>query len=145
MLVAIVDWGHIEKTLMPHLFTEGNFTSEFAITELAVAIAIDGEEIADIRGGGYKGEWGSAPAYAKLFGEKVTPQGFSAFAYAGAQVTIPVDAWEVDMQSPPDTAKDELPALRRRGEETIERMTEYISAFAQEFQRIDVSKMPAKC
>jgi creatinine amidohydrolase len=140
MLVAIVDWGHIEKTLMPHLFKEGNFTSEFAITELAVAIAIDGVEIADLRGGGYKGEWGSNPAYAKLFGEKITPLGFSAFAYAGAQVTIPVDAWQIDEQSPPDTGKDELPALRRRGEETIERMTEYISAFAREFQGIDVSK-----
>jgi len=144
MLVAIVDWGHIEKTLMPHLFTEGNFTSEFAIAELAVAIAIDGVEIADLRGGGYKGEWGSDPAYAKPFGDKFTPQGFSAFSYGGAQVTIPVDAWEIDVQCPPDTAKDELPALRRRGEETIERMTEYISTFAQEFQRINVSKVPAK-
>src|SRR5262249_28528565 len=140
MLVAIVDWGHIEKTLMPHLFTEGNFTSEFAITELAVAIAIGGGESAALGGGGDKGERGSDPAYAKPFGDKFTPQGFSAFSYGGAQVTIPVDAWEIDVQCPPDTAKDELPALRRRGEETIERMTEYISAFAREFQRIDVSK-----
>jgi creatinine amidohydrolase len=142
MLVAIVEWGHIEKALVPHLFTEGNFTSEFALTELAVAIAIDGVEIADLRGGGYKGEWGSDPAYAKLLGEKITPLGFSAFAYAGAHVTIPVDAWEVDEQSPPDTTPHELPALRRRGEETIERMTEYISAFAAEFQRLDLSKAP---
>ena len=33
--------------------------------------------------------------------------------------------------------------LKRRGEETIERMTKHISAFAEEFQKIDVSKVLA--
>ena len=141
MLVAIVEWGSIEKALMPHLFTEGNFTSEFGLAELAIAIAIDGVEIADLRSGGYKGEWGSAPIVKKLFGEKIVPLGFSTFGYAGAPVTIPVDAWEIDEESPPDVDTSALEGLRRRGEETIERMTKHISAFADEFQKIDVSKV----
>jgi hypothetical protein len=139
MLVAIVEWGYIEKELMPHLFTEGNFTSEFALAELGLAIAIDGTDIVDLRGGGYKGEWGSDPIVRKLFGEKITPLGFNTFAYAGAKVTIPIDAWDIDVESPPDIARSALEGLRRKGEETIERQTEYISAFAREFQKIDVS------
>jgi len=144
MLVAIVEWGYIEKALRPDLFKEGNFTSEYALAELAVAIAIDGTEIADLRGGGYKGEWGFPPTVKKLFGEKITPLGFSTFAYAGAQVTIPVDAWEIDVESPPEIDRSALEALRRRGEETIERMTEYISAFAGEFQKIEATATLAK-
>jgi hypothetical protein len=140
ILTAIVEWGYIEKALRPDLFGEGNFTSEYALAELAVAIAIDGVDIADLRGGGYKGEWGFPPTVRELFGEKITPLGFSTFQYAGAQVTIPVDAWEIDVESPPDTDRSELEALRRRGEETIARMTQYIAAFAEEFQKIDVSK-----
>ncbi len=144
MLAAIVEWGYIEKALRPDLFTEGNFTSEYALAELAVAIAIDGTDIADLRDGGYKGEWGFPPIVKELFGGKIRPLGFSTFEYAGAQVTIPVDAWEIDVESSPDIDKSTLEALRRRGEETIERMTEYISAFAREFQNIDISKALTK-
>jgi creatinine amidohydrolase len=144
MLVAIVEWGSIEKALRPDLFTEGNFTSEYALAELAVAIAMDGTDIADLRDGGYKGEWGFPPTVKNLFGEKITPLGFSAFEYAGAQVTIPVDAWEIDAASPPDINRSALEALRRRGDETIERMAEYISAFAGEFQKIDLTNALTK-
>jgi hypothetical protein len=144
MLVAIVEWGYIERALRPDLFTEGNFTSEYALAELAVAIAIDGTEIADLRGGGYKGEWGFPPTVKKLFGEKITPLGFSTFEYAGAQVTIPVDAWEIDVESPPDIDRSALQGLRRQGEETIERMTEYISRFAGEFQKIKATTVLAE-
>lgn len=70
MLVAIVEWGYIEKALRPDLFTEGNFTSEYALAELAIAIAIDGTDIADLRDGGYKGEWGFPPTVKKCSGKK---------------------------------------------------------------------------
>lgn len=83
---------------------------------------------------------GLSPDREKVFGEEIRPLGFSTFEYAGAPVTIPVDAWEIDVESPPEIDKGALEALRRRGEETIERMTEYISAFAREFQKIDMSK-----
>ncbi len=135
MLAAILEWWAIGKNLMPDLFPEGTH-----IWELAVALAIGGTDIADLRGGGYKGEWGSEPTLRKLFGEKITPLGFSSFEYEGAQVMIPVDAWDIDVESPPDIGKSALEALRGRGEESLERLVEYMSAFAREFQKIDVSK-----
>ena len=64
-------------------------------------------------------------------------------SHAGAPVTIPVDAWEIDEESPPGVDQGSLEGLRRRGEETIDRMTEHISAFAEEFRKIDVSKVLA--
>lgn len=140
MLVAIVGWGSIERALMPAQFSEGNFTSWVAIAELAVAVAIDGAGVADLRGGGYRGEWGSNPAVRPLFGEQIKPLGFSEFEYAGAPVTIPIDAWDVDVDSPPDPPRSELAGLQRRGEEILERQTEHIAAFAREFQKIDVAK-----
>jgi len=54
-----------------------------------------------------------------------------------------VDAWEIDEESPPGVDQRALERLKRRGEETIERMTKHISAFAEEFQKIDVSKVLA--
>ncbi len=138
MLVAIVEWGYIEKALRPDLFTEGNFTSEYSLAELAVAVAIDGTGIADLKEGGYKGEWGFPPVVQNVFGEQIRPLGFSTFEYAGAPVTIPVDAWEVDADSPPDVERGALEALQRRGEETIERVAGYITAFAGEFRKLDV-------
>jgi creatinine amidohydrolase len=139
MLVAIVSWGAVERALRPEEFREGNFTSWVAIAELAVAVAIDGPDVADLRGGGYRGEWGTTPLVRKPFGESIVPLGFSEFRYAGAPVTIPVDAWEIDQDSPPDPSRRELEGLRRRGEDILERQTEYLSAFAREFQKIDLS------
>jgi len=138
MLVAIVGWGEIERALMPHLFTQGNFTSRFAFAELGLAVAIDGVGIADVREGVYKGEWGFDPVVKRVFGERITPAGFSAFTYAGAPVTIPVDAWEIDDESPPRIDAQVLEELRRRGEETIARMTAHISAFVREFQAVEI-------
>ncbi len=137
MLTAIVEWWTIGKRLMPDLFSEPKGVH---ISELAVAIAVHGMDIADLRGGGYKGEWGSTPTLRSLFGDKIKPLGFNDFEYGGAQVIIPVDAWDVDVESPPDVDTTVLEMLRRRGEETIERLAEYISGFAREFQKVDVSK-----
>jgi len=137
MLVAIVEWWSIGKKLFADLWPEpkGSY-----MAELAVAIAIGGKEIADLRGGGYKGEWGSDPTLRKMFGEKIKPLGFNDFEYEGAQVIIPIDAWDIDVNSPPEVSKDELANLQRRGEETIRRLAEYISKFALDFQKIDVSR-----
>lgn len=143
MLVAIVEWGVIEKALMPQLFTRGNFTSEFALAELGVAVAIDGMDIADLRDGGYKGEWGFDPMVKRPFGDRITPLGFSEFRYAGAPVTIPIDAWEVDEESPPEIDTAALEMLRRRGQETMTRMTDYVSAFIHEFQALEIPRPQA--
>jgi hypothetical protein len=122
---------------MPDLFSE---PKGVYMSELAMAIAVHGEDIADLRGGGYKGEWGSNPALRRLFGEKIKPLGFNDFEFEGAQVVIPVDAWDIDVESPPDVDATVLEVLRRRGQETIERLAEYISGFAREFQKVDVSR-----
>lgn len=135
MLIGIVEWWTVEKTVMPDLFPEGSH-----ISELALAMAIDGTDIADLRSGGYKGEWGSNPPLRKLFGEKIQPLGFNSFRYAGAQVIIPVDAWDIDIESPPEIPAQALEALRRRGEEALERLAGYIAEFAKEFQKIDVAR-----
>lgn len=132
MLVAIVEWWTIQKKVLPELFREGSH-----ISELAVALAIGGVDIADLRDGGYKGEWGVQPPLRKLFGEAITPLGFNNFQYQGAQLLIPVDAWDIDIESPPEVRRDALEALRRDGERTIDRLAEYIAAFTRDFEKVD--------
>lgn len=137
MLTAIVEWWSVGKKLLPHLWPEprGSYMSE-----LAVAIAIGGREIADLRVGGYKGEWGSDRILKTIFGERIKPLGFNDFEFERGQITIPVDGWDIDVESPPEVDYGALNALQRRGEEILERLAEYISAFAKEFQKIDVHK-----
>ncbi len=142
MLVAIVGWGEIERALMPHVFTRGNYTSRFAFAELGMAVAIDGLAIADLREGVYKGEWGFDPIVKPVFGDRIAPAGFSSFTFAGAPVTIPVDAWEVDDESPPRVDAALLEELRQQGSETLARMTDYISAFVREFQTVKIPPVP---
>jgi hypothetical protein len=122
---------------MPDLFPE---PGGVYIAELAVGIAVHGKDAADLRGGGYKGEWGPDPTLRRLFGEKIRPLGFNDFDYGGAQITIPIDAWDIDAESPPEVDRATLEALRRRGEDTIDRLAEYVSGFAREFQKIDVGR-----
>ena len=139
MLVAIVEWWNITKRLQPELCTDGTH-----IVELAVALAAGGTEIADLRGGGYKGEWGTQPPLRKLFGEAIKPLGFNNFEFGGAPVIIPVDAWDIDIASPPEVSKSDLEALRRRGEQIIDRAAEHVIAFATEFQKVDVARALAQ-
>ena len=139
MLTAVVEWWTIGKKLMPGLFPEGTH-----IWELAVAVAIGGTGIADVRGGGYKGEWGVNPPLRRLFGAEINPLGFNNFEYRGAQMLIPVDAWDIDIESPPDIPAPALEELRRRGQESIDRLVEYIAAFVGEFRKIDVAQAWSK-
>ena len=135
MLVSILEWWTIERRLMPELFPEGSH-----ISELALAVAIDGPEIADLRKGGYKGEWGVKPPLRPMLGGKIRPLGFNNFEFGGAQLLVPVDAWDIDTKSPPEIDKSELEGLRRRGEQAIARLTDYLADFAREFEEVDVSK-----
>lgn len=137
MLIAVVEWWSIGKAKFPDLWPEprGSFKSE-----LALGIAIAGKkEIADIRKGGYMGEWG-ANATRQVFGDKIKSIRFSDFEFDGANITIPIDAWDVDLECPPEIPESELDALEERGHEIIRRMTDYIANFANEFQKIDTNK-----
>jgi len=135
MLVAILEWWHICHEITPNAFPEGPH-----IWDLAVALAVGGTDIADLRPGVYKGEWGVNPPMRHLFGDKITPLGFSSFEYQGAQVTIPVDCWDVDVESAPEVDKSSLDALKRRGEESLPPIIDYIVSFAQAFQKIDPAR-----
>ncbi len=139
MLVAILEWWNIGKKVTPNAFPEGTH-----IWELAVAAAIGGTASIDLRGDGYKGEWGIEPPLRKLFGEQIRPLGFNSFEYRGAPVIIPVDAWDIDIESPPHLDKRDLEALQRRGEESIDRLAGYIVEFVKEFQQVDVARALAK-
>ena len=133
MLMAIVDWYNVGAKTMPDLFPRPHCFIE----ELAVAIAIGGKDIADIERGGYKGEWGWT-AFRNLFGDKIKPVGFDNFEYKGAPVIIPIDAWDLDKDAPPDIRKNELDKLEKQGHEILKRCTDYIVDFAKEFVKIDV-------
>jgi len=139
MLVAVLEWWNIGKKLAPDAFPEGTH-----IWELAVAAAIGGTDIIDLRGDGYKGEWGINPPLRELFGGKIRPLGFNSFEYRGAPMIIPVDAWDIDVESPPQLDKRDLEALQRRGEASIERLVEYIAEFAREFQKVDAARALTK-
>jgi len=134
MIIAILEWWSIGKKLMPDLWPEpkGSY-----MAELAVAVAIGGKEIADLRVGGYKGEWGSDPTLKKIFGEKIKPLGFNDFEYGGAQIVMPIDAWDIDVNSPPEVDKGSLDQLDRRGKEIIKGVTDYVVKFIEDFKKLD--------
>ena len=139
ILIAIVEWWNVGKKLTPDAFPEGTH-----IWELAVAAAIGGTEIIDLRGDGYKGEWGSDPPLRRVFGEQIRPLGFNSFEYGGAPIIIPVDAWDIDIASPPHLDARDLEALQRRGEESIARLAGSIAEFAREFEKVDVARALTK-
>jgi len=85
-------------------------------------------------------EWGSSPEVTRPLGDEITPLGFRAFAFRGAEVTIPADAWDIDAESPPAIPPGELEGMRRRGEEILERQTRFIVEFAGAFQNVDLAR-----
>ncbi|MFI5449789.1 MAG: creatininase family protein [Candidatus Bathyarchaeia archaeon] len=133
ILVAIVDWWVIGPKVTPDLFPNPDVFME----ELAVAIAIEGSQIADLRTGGYKGEWGVNPTR-KVFGEILRPKRFNDFDYRGAKIIVPVDAWDIDLECPPEIRREELESLGKRGHEIIGRLAEFIAEFARDFDKIAI-------
>ena len=145
MLIAIPEWYVISRMMMKDLFP-GPRPGFFS--ELAVSMAILGTDVADLRSGGYKGEWGPTENTTlnvkKIYGEKIVPLGRGSISasgvnYKGAEITIPMDSWEVDLPSPPELDKNKLEELRKKGEEIIRRVTDYLVEFAKDFEKVDVS------
>lgn len=144
MMIAIVEWYVIGRMIMKDLFPG---PAPSAMAELAVAIAIWGKGVPDLRGG-YKGEWGPTETTSlnvrKILGEKIVPLGYlsgmssSSFDYKGAEVIIPVDLWDIDLESPPEVGKDELERLQKRGEEIIRRLADHVAEFAKDFEKVNV-------
>jgi hypothetical protein len=136
MLVAIVEWWVIGPKVIPDLFP----SSDTFMEELAVAIAIGGSEIADLRSGGYKGEWGVNPTR-NVFGEKLKPIRFNDFTYRDAKIVVPIDAWDIDLEGPPEVRKEDLEALGKRGREIIDRLAQFIAEFARDFEKMTFPKL----
>lgn len=134
MIIAILEWWSLGRQLMPDLFPE----SGAFMAELAVSLAIGGKDIADLRGTGYKGEWGEKYTMRNIFGDKIKPLGFSNFEYQGGKLIIPVQAWDLDLEGPPILGKDVVDELYERGREILKGLVDYIVDFAKEFQKIDI-------
>ena len=56
-------------------------------------------------------------------------------------MTIPVDAWEIDLSTPPYVKQDELPKLVAAGNKLIEQFADYYAEFAKEFEKVDVDSV----
>jgi creatinine amidohydrolase len=135
MLIAIVGYWDIGARLMRDIFPPQGASME----ELAMSLACGGTP--DIRRGGYMGEWGEN-ATRKILGDKFRSIGDPphTFEFKGWPVLIPMDAWDLDVVSPPDITQAELDKLRKRGIEIFERLADYIADFAMEFQKVNVPK-----
>ena len=136
MIVAIPEWWSLARELMPELHPEkGAFK-----TELAVSLVIGGKNAADLRGTGYKGEWGVRYTMRKLFGENLEPLGFNSFEYKGGKITIPVQAWDLDLEGPPVMGKEVVDELYEKGREILDRLVVYLVDFAREFENLDITQ-----
>lgn len=135
MMLAILEWWRF-KPSMPDLFPDPHCFKE----ELAVGVAIAGKEVADLRKGGYRGEWGWY-SYREPLGDKIKPQGFDEFSFKNAPVLVPIDAWDIDIDNPPDISKEELDKLYEKGKEIIRRSADHIAEFAREFEKVNPSKV----
>lgn len=136
LLTAIPEWWSIVTQIMPELNPERGAY----VTELAVSLAIGGKEIADLRGTGYKGEWGDTYTMRSILGEEIKPTGFNSFEYKGARITIPVQAWDTDVEGPPVMGEEVAEELYERGRETLARLVDYLTDFAKHFRGVDISK-----
>jgi creatinine amidohydrolase/Fe(II)-dependent formamide hydrolase-like protein len=133
-VVAILDWWSIARELMPDLHPEkGAF-----MQELAVSLAIGGKEIADLRGTGYKGEWGEKYTMKPLFGKDLEPQGFNIFRYKGGTIIIPVEAWDLDEEGPPVLGIEVVDELYQRGKKILEGLVDYLVNFVRDFEKVDL-------
>jgi len=134
MLVAILEWWTTANDL-------GLYPKDTDyLQEMSIGVAIHGKENADLREVTHKGEWGTNPTK-KILGEQITPVIFTNFKFRGGTVTIPVDAWEIDLSTPPYVKEDELPKLEAAGNKLIGQFADYYAEFAKEFEKVDVESL----
>jgi len=136
MLIAILEWWTIGVKVMPDLFT----AETIWLDEFAIALTIHGKENVDIKPKMHKGEWGDNPTK-KVYGNRIKPVIFNDAEFKGGPVTIPIDSWDIDIESPPEVRKEDLPALLAKGKKMVDRMADYVAEFAREFQKVDVDKV----
>ena len=136
MLIAILEWWTTGPKVMPDIFHQEIIWYE----ELAIALAIHGKESADIAVKTHKGEWGDNPTK-RIYGDRIKAVAFNDAELKGGPVTIPIDCWDIDIESPPDVKKEDLDGLVKKGEEMIRKMADYVAEFAKEFEKVDVARI----
>ena len=75
-----------------------------------------------------------------VFGKGLKPVTFNKFEFKGGTITIPVQAWDLDVEGPPALGKEVVDELYERGKKIMEGLVEYLVDFAEEFQKVDLSK-----
>jgi len=143
MIIAIVDWYSTARVTMAEDFPDLYITTggKSYIVELAVALAIDGKEIADLREGeGYRGEWGNPYTVRQIFGEKIKTLQFNDFEFQGGPVIIPIQAWDIDLDGPPILGPDVVDNFYEQGKKLLDRLVDYLVDFAKEFEKVDISQ-----
>jgi hypothetical protein len=137
MIIGIQEWWKVGK-LLPELNNKG-----VHIVELAVAMAIDGVDIIDIREGVFKGEWGDPPdfpiATRNIFGENFKPLGFDFFEYKGSQMIIPIHTWDLDVDGL-EVKKEDLAELKEMGKKLLDLVIGYIVDLAKDFAKMEIEE-----
>ena len=136
IVVAIPEWWSIAKDVLPELHPEkGSY-----MQELAVSLFLSGKDIADFQSAGYKGEWGDKYTMRDVFGEGITPVTFNTFKFKGGIITVPIQAWDLDEEGPPELGPEVVDGLYERGKKIMEGMVDYLAEFSEAFQKADLSK-----
>jgi creatinine amidohydrolase len=137
VLIAMPEWWNIGRQITPELFREkGAYMSE-----LAVSLVIGGKDIADFRSGGYMGEWGHPYTQRNLLGDDLPPTGgFNTFEYKGGTIIIPVQAWDTDVDGPPEMGEEVVEELHERGTNILAALVDYLVDFVKKYDEIDVSE-----
>jgi len=105
-----------------------------------VSLAIGGKDIADLRGTGYKGEWGEKYTMRNLLGDEMEPLGFNSFEYKGGRITIPVQAWDIDVEGPPILSREVVDELYERGQKILMGLVDHLVDFANHFKGVDITE-----
>ena len=85
------------------------------------------------------GEWGDKYTMRELLGDSILPLGFNNFEYKGGRITIPVQAWDLDIEGPPYLGAEVVDELYERGRKVLEGLVEYLVDFTEEFKRVDIT------
>ena len=137
ILVVVSEWWTLVKQKHQDLWEWG-----VDLCELALALAIGGKDCADLRWKetGYMGDWGNPYPTKKIFGDKITPLGFNAFEFEGAEVIIPIESWDIDIPGPPNIGEEDADELYEKGLEIMKIIVDYTVALAAEFAKVDVTE-----
>ena len=75
-----------------------------------------------------------------ILGDEFLPTGFNSFVYKRGRITIPVQAWDVDVEGPPILGREAVDELYERGHKIIMGLVDYLVDFANHFKGVDITE-----